>query len=216
MKNFFQWFKRRYLNSNNKKVSARKTLLCIDADNISPKVFLQEGFNLEPFCEIELYCNTTTPSRWLNHRDYDRAIYHLAKVEKDAADRKLTSRLIKLLIDHNETISQYKCIYICTNDLGFYRDINNIAKRLPIAMISKEPLLLGIQTLSQAIRINNSNQSLIKTNHQLIRPLMRLNQAGAILRANGVSYLKLTPYLVKNGFEVDTKSSVITRVPTIN
>ena len=209
MKKLFQWFKRRYLNSNNKKVTANKTLLCIDADNISPKVFLRDELSLDHFSEIELCCNTTTPSRWLKHRDYDRAIYHLAEVKKDAADRKLTSRLLELLIDNDETISKYECIYICTNDLGFYKDIRNTAKRLPIAMISREPLLLGIQTLSQAIRIN-------KTNHHLIRPMMPLNQAGAILRANGVSYLKLTPYLIKNGFEVDTKSSLIIKVPTIN
>ncbi|PCH96889.1 MAG: hypothetical protein COB83_04015 [Gammaproteobacteria bacterium] len=216
MKKLFQRLKKHVLNNDNSRIPTIKTLLCIDADNVSPKLFLQEGINLEQFSEIELYCNTTTPSRWLNHRYYDRAIYHLAKVEKDAADRKLTSRLIKLLIDHNETIPQYRCIYICTNDLGFTQDINNIAKRLPIAMISKEPLLLGIQTLSQSIKINNSNQSLIKKNHQLIRPKMHLNQVGSILRANGISYLKLTPYLVKNGYEVDTKSSLITRIPTIN
>jgi len=123
MKKLFQWFKKRYLINNDNSLSASKTLLCIDADNISPKLFLQRGFKIDRFTETELFCNTLTPTRWLNHRDYDSVIYHLAKLEKDAADRKLTSRLLKLLTDHKETVSQYKCIYICTNDLGFTTDI---------------------------------------------------------------------------------------------
>jgi hypothetical protein len=206
------------------RLQQKKILFLIDGDGINPKIFAGAMSNFEPQNSIEIFCNFQSAKAWTYYPEFELAKFYLTKMEPQAADRRLTSRLINLMVDHSKTMEAYSRIWIWTNDCGFKRDLIEIASIIPIGIASQTEKLLRIPCPNiEYLRINNRitqpQGKVISSrpfNPYLIKEGNTLVQIGQLLHRNNVSYRKLSKFLAQNGYTLDKDKQRVISVPFDN
>lgn len=212
-------FKKRFSRNNDK-------LLIVDGDNTHPKKLLTI---LKPsdFAKIEIFCDTNNHKKWINCHEFYDISFRLCNPAKDAVDKALITRLLKLALEisHNNNVRNYPggIFIVAENDYGYRDAISSFSQKYSTVVVSRAPFLLDIPSLKDSISIPkqkaNSNKISKTTNesiHQIVKQGMSLSTVGLLLKSKGISYKQLAPLLTAQGFILDSDNMKVIQVPMIN
>lgn len=188
------------------------SLLLVDGDNVSPITLKNtiETMSHNNF-QIEVFCNCFGAKCWLKEEKFDDVIYHLVKTEPQAADLKMKSKMIQLLVDYSSF--KFANIFIATNDHTFKNDIACLSKVFSTSVISSSGSLLSIPNV-RAIEIARVEKTLSPETRGLIKCGQNLASVGSLLKSKGVVYeYSLSKFLQINGFVVH--NGIVIQVPDI-
>ena len=199
------------------KYQPKTALLMIDGDNVSINSIRTIIKSLQQIqaLEIEIFCNEDSVRGWIKHKapELDNAIYHVTVSEPQAVDLKMNARIIRILAENTNKLLSHRRIYFCSNDSGYRSALFYMAKVLPVTVLSKTKCILNIKNV-ESIKLKSEIDKKIVFDTGLVKVSMSLVNIGNLLKEKGVTYGKLSKFLLQNGFELQNER--VSKVPIAN